>query len=66
MQVQNEHSAASFGIAKKRYAGWCTFYKGKEDDRVVVKGLEMKRSDSSGFTRKMQKDLLVSQSRRQS
>ena len=43
---------------KKRYAGRCTFYKGRPSDEIILKGFEAKRSDSSLVTRKVQKDVI--------
>jgi len=44
--------------AKKRYAGRCTYYKGKQTDEIIMKGFEAKRSDSALISRKVQKDVL--------
>lgn len=43
---------------KKRYAGLCTFYKGRASDLVIIKGFEAKRSDSAKFSRDMQTGIL--------
>lgn len=43
---------------KKRYAGLCTFYKGRTSDLVIIKGFEAKRSDSAKFSRNMQTGIL--------
>jgi DNA polymerase I len=43
---------------KKRYAGLCTHYKGRDSDLIVIKGFEAKRSDSSRFSRNLQTEIL--------
>jgi len=46
--------------AKKRYAGLCSFYKGKiaKVQELIVRGFEARRSDSSLLSRKVQTDVL--------
>ena len=47
-----------FKGAKKRYAGHCTFWKGKPTDQIIIKGFETKRSDSALITREVQAEVL--------
>ena len=57
--IEYEKFYKSFMInSKKRYAGMLTFKKGKEVDEFDVKGFEVRRSDSSRFTRNLQKEIL--------
>ena len=46
--------------AKKRYAGICSFYKGKiaKTPELIIRGFEARRSDSSLLSRKVQTDVL--------
>lgn len=44
--------------AKKRYAGHCVFKSEQVCDELEIVGLEVKRSDSSRFSRNLQKTLL--------
>jgi len=41
-------------IAKKRYAGYASFYKGSDNDHIEIKGLEFMRTDVSAVVRKVQ------------
>lgn len=44
--------------AKKRYAGRCTYYKGKPADDIIIKGFEARRSDAATISRRVQTDIL--------
>jgi DNA polymerase elongation subunit (family B) len=44
--------------AKKRYAGRCTYYKGRPTDEIIMKGFEARRSDSALISRQAQTDVL--------
>ena len=57
--IEYEKFYKSFIInSKKRYAGILTFEKGREVKKLDIKGLEVRRSDNSRFTRNLQKEIL--------
>jgi len=58
MECEQIYSRLLFSGKKKRYAGLCTWYKGKEADELVIKGFEAKRSDSSPTSQKLQVKVL--------
>lgn len=45
-------------VTKKRYAGFCTWQKGKETEKVMIFGLAAKRSDSAILTINLMKQFL--------
>lgn len=58
--IEYEKFYKSFIInSKKRYAGILTFKKGKDVNEFDVKGMEVRRSDNSRFTRDLQKEVLT-------
>ena len=44
---------------KKRYAGLCTYYKGRDSNFVIIKGFEAKRSDSAIHSRDLQTEVVT-------
>jgi DNA polymerase elongation subunit (family B) len=54
IEFEQVYSRLLFSGKKKRYAGLCCWYKGKEADEVIIKGFESKRSDSSPTSQKLQ------------
>jgi len=44
--------------AKKRYAAWVCWKDGKEDDAIQIVGFDTKRSDSSVYSKNIQKDVI--------
>lgn len=45
-------------VTKKRYAGWCTFYKGRKIDKIFIYGLPAKRSDTPLVTVELMENFL--------
>jgi DNA polymerase I len=43
--------------AKKRYAGWICWYGGKPAEKLEVRGIEIRRSDSSRLTKSIQQKI---------
>jgi len=58
LEFEQAFTTILFKGAKKRYAGHCTFWKGKPTDEIIVKGFETKRSDSALITREIQGEVL--------
>ena len=64
MELTAIYRRAFFGSAKKRYAGHCVWKLGQETDTLEITGMEVRRSDSSQFSRKLQEkvfDMLLRQ-----
>ena len=54
MEFDKVYRKAFFGQAKKRYAAHCIWKGGQQTDKLDVVGFEIKRSDSSQLSRKLQ------------
>lgn len=54
VEFEQAYGRLLFSGKKKRYAGICIFYKGKETEEIIIKGFEARRSDAADITRKAQ------------
>jgi DNA polymerase I len=55
MEFEKIYRKAFYGKVKKRYAGMITWKDGKPAEKLDIWGFEVKRSDSSQFSRNLQK-----------
>lgn len=55
MELQAIHRKMFFGKAKKRYASHCIWKAGRKTDSLEIVGMEVRRTDSSAFSRNLQK-----------